>query len=94
MKEGVICVQILLEIHHIEPLNLVVVESISKVEQLCLQTRLSCSVPILVTTSPPPPALQRKVSMAALQGAMHPSITCLGHSNVVSNCKFYIGLPA
>ena len=32
--------------------------------------------------------------MAAVRGAVCPSITCLGHSNVVLNCKFYIGILA
>ena len=68
------------------------VESISKVEQLHLHTGLSCCVPTLVTTIPP--ALPRNVSMAAVRGAVRPSITCLGHSNVVLNCKFYICIPA
>ena len=67
-------------------------ESISKAEQLHFHTCLSCCVPILVTAFPP--ALQRNVSMVAVRGAMRPSITCLGHSNVVLNCKGYIGIPA
>ena len=67
------------------------VESISKVEQFRLHPCLSCCVPMLVTTFPH--ALQRNVSMAAVRGAVRPSITCLGHSNVVLNCKFYIGIP-
>ena len=64
------------------------VESISKVDQLHLLTCLSCCVLILVTT------LQWNVSMAAVRGAVCPSITCHGHSNVVLNCEFYIGIPA
>ena len=28
--------------------------------------------------------------MAAVRGAVRPSITCLGHSNVVLNCKFFL----
>ena len=40
------------------------------------------------------PAVQRNVSMGALRGTVGTSITFLGHSNVVLNCEFYIGIPA
>ena len=49
---------------------------------------------MLVTKCSPPPALQRNVSMAAARGDVRPSITCLGHSNEVLKCKFYIGISA